>query len=225
MGPIDRRLIGRSEAERYICRLLNDWDINFDMEASFLSLTNQGRYRTRRRLYFDFILFLEGSRTLFIEYDGKAHFGLGRNEDPEKFVIQRFNDRKKDEYIIKNNLHLIRIPYTVCDNSNFENLLNDSINGVSILKAKLDFHVDIFRSGEFEGNIIYLDKDIYETTGYLYCLEGLSEEELGKIERDWIQMPAHIRERRLHYLRGPAVQERFFDRKIVSHISLRTDDQ
>lgn len=62
---------------------------------------------------FDFALFRDGKLIGLLEYDGEQHFKpIEHFGGKEKFLIQQQRDRNKNEYCMKYNIHLERIPYT-----------------------------------------------------------------------------------------------------------------
>lgn len=104
----------RSDAVSYFEHLvrgyLSNIDINFNAEYSFANCTGVTGYPLR----FDFYL---PDINLVIECDGIQHFrpvkyfgGL------QRFDRQRANDQIKNTYCEENNIHLLRIPYTINDN-------------------------------------------------------------------------------------------------------------
>ena len=62
---------------------------------------------------FDFALFQNGQLIGLLEYDGEQHFKpIEHFGGEEKFKIQQERDQRKNNYCLKNNIHLERIPYT-----------------------------------------------------------------------------------------------------------------
>ena len=101
-----------SRGEVKIRNILDALSIKYEKEKSFKNLINPD---TGKKLRFDFYL---PEYNLCIEYDGKQHF-----LDPQKNngmfgkleeTIQR--DKVKDNFSIKNNIGIIRIPYTEYNN-------------------------------------------------------------------------------------------------------------
>lgn len=87
-----------SKGENKIRKYLIENNIQFEEQKQFNEL---GRMR------YDFYL---PANNLLIEYDGKQHFGIGNwNKD---FKSLKQNDKIKNEFAEKNNITLIRIPYT-----------------------------------------------------------------------------------------------------------------
>lgn len=78
----------------------------------------------KRRLYFDFCVF-KGEEKILIECDGEQHFkpvnfnGISDELSLESYIKTVSNDNIKNNYCIKNNLKLIRIPYWEYNNDNY----------------------------------------------------------------------------------------------------------
>lgn len=57
---------------------------------------------------------------IVIEYDGQQHFVItGYWGGEEKFTLDRYRDRLKDAYFVKNRIHFVRIPYTMTPTAKF----------------------------------------------------------------------------------------------------------
>lgn len=70
-----------------------------------------------------------------IEYDGEQHFSLIFSFDTEeRFQQRQLHDKEKNAYCLKNNITLIRIPYTHYSFLNIKDLLPNSSN--FIIKEK-----------------------------------------------------------------------------------------
>ena len=68
-------------------------------------------------LPFDFALFL-AAKCVLVEYDGKQHFEpIEFFGGAEGFELRKRHDEIKDKYCQDNNIQLIRIPYTMDDES------------------------------------------------------------------------------------------------------------
>lgn len=81
--------------------------------------------------------FLPISNTL-IEYDGIQHFmAIGSWGGQEGLKVRQENDSLKDKFAIKNNIHLIRIPYLIRGNS-LVKLMNDIVSGNDSLINKYE---------------------------------------------------------------------------------------
>ena len=97
----------QSKWEMLITNLLVELKIKFDSQKRFVDCTNK---KQTDMLPFDFYL---PDYNMCIEYDGEHHFtpinGWGGYE---KFLITKENDSIKSMYCIKNNIKLLRLPYT-----------------------------------------------------------------------------------------------------------------
>lgn len=63
-------------------------------------------------LPFDFAIFSSGELKMLIEYDGEQHFKPIKYFGGDKnFELRKIRDKIKDEYCLKNNIKLLRIPY------------------------------------------------------------------------------------------------------------------
>lgn len=100
----------RSVGEAKIAKILSLYDIPFKREYTFPDLVGNGGGRLR----FDFGVLDKHQNLLYlIEYDGVQHFKancFGGND--QEFDQLKNYDKKKNEYCIKNNIPLLRIPYT-----------------------------------------------------------------------------------------------------------------
>ena len=101
----------RSKGESKIQQWLTDNGIEFIAEYKSEDLKHD------RCLRFDFaILNREKKVKLFIEYDGKQHFGLGLFSSDQQKMVEKLNiirqsDFSKNEYCFRNGIPLLRIPY------------------------------------------------------------------------------------------------------------------
>lgn len=102
-GCTNRRSFGEIMTEN----ILKDLQINFKTEYTFPDCVNRGVLR------FDFAIFDNLGNLLFlIEYDGAQHYmSVPLFGGEEGFEKRKENDRIKDEYCLKNNIDLIRLPY------------------------------------------------------------------------------------------------------------------
>lgn len=99
--------IGNSLGENLIKEILTNNNVSFIQEYTFNDLKDKNYLR------FDFaILDYNGKVLKLIEYDGKQHFNKSSIWHTDK-VIE--HDKMKDEYCRKNNILLLRIPYTDYD--------------------------------------------------------------------------------------------------------------
>jgi hypothetical protein len=79
------------------------------------------------QLRFDFAIFKDINKTIvkkFIEYDGEFHFKKFYKE--QNFETLQIHDKLKNEYCLKNNIKLLRIPYWEFDN--IETILHKELN-------------------------------------------------------------------------------------------------
>jgi hypothetical protein len=96
-----------SSPERLIDSVLKEHEIKYKTQYKFHDCKSDKNIR----LPFDFALFVENNLSIIIEYDGQHHFhenAFGK----ESYDRTVKNDLIKNEYCIKNNIKLIRIPYT-----------------------------------------------------------------------------------------------------------------
>lgn len=104
--PVCECMFTKSKGELKIAKILDENNIPYEKEYSFSNL------KDKRRLRFDFRL-LNGT---LIEYDGIQHFEYRKNGDgwntKENYLETIRRDKIKNEYCIRNNIPLIRIPYT-----------------------------------------------------------------------------------------------------------------
>jgi len=105
----------KSIGENVIRDLLDTMDIKYIEQHSFKDC------RSKKILKFDF--YLPESNTI-IEYDGIQHFEPRWNSEIE-FEKLKTNDKIKTEYCLKNNIKLIRIPYT--EFKSIEKILNNEL--------------------------------------------------------------------------------------------------
>lgn len=100
----------QSSKEQLIRNELHQMGAQFKEQFSFPDC------KDKQALLFDFAIFDNDQLLCLIEYDGKQHytpvpiFG-GEGE----FEAAKRRDRIKDAYCIKNNIRLIRLPYTLTD--------------------------------------------------------------------------------------------------------------
>lgn len=108
----------KSKGEAKIIELLNNANIPFKREYSYENLKNESG---TKKLRFDFLV----EDKYLIEYDGIQHFKSDSGYGSDLKNIQK-RDELKNEYCRKNNLILIRIPYTHLDNLLLDDLLENS---------------------------------------------------------------------------------------------------
>lgn len=106
-----------SKGVRKIKDILLNHNISFIQEKRYSDLIfNDTKYQARFDFYVD--------DSYIIEYDGIQHFksGNGQFDNKEKFQKTQDHDKIKNEYCFKNNIPIIRIPYTELDNIDLEML-------------------------------------------------------------------------------------------------------
>lgn len=102
-----------SKAENKIQKIFNEYHILYKKEFIFKDLKS----RKGKPLRFDFVVFGDNEQIKYlIECDGQQHFRsikfMGGNK---RLQTQKENDILKNEYCLRNNYVLIRIPYTSFD--------------------------------------------------------------------------------------------------------------
>jgi hypothetical protein len=103
-------ICNESRGERMVSKILNDFNIPFKRQHKFTDCFSIGKKRCYK-LPFDFYL---PDYNSCIEFDGKQHFTPVKLYGGDEGFKKRQNlDNIKNEYCIKNNINLIRIPYTV----------------------------------------------------------------------------------------------------------------
>ena len=116
----------KSKGELKINKILLELNIDFKTQYSF----NDCRFiDTNRLAYFDYALFKEGRLLGLIEYDGLQHqFGWGYNKENLNKIQEK--DNYKNEYCLKNNIPLYRIPYNYRDRVTIELLTDEKFRVV-----------------------------------------------------------------------------------------------
>lgn len=87
-----------------ICNILTQLKIDFIQEKTYDDLISPKGSKLR----FDFYL---PKYNILIEYDGQHHYQETFGQNQEKLLLQQQYDKLKEEWCIKNNIPLIRIPY------------------------------------------------------------------------------------------------------------------
>ena len=109
----------KSSGEYLIGQILQKVNINYQTQKIFQKCLNPEHTNYLR---FDFYL---PDYNCCIEYDGEQHFKSVKHfGGEEKFQRQQQLDNIKNQYCKKNNIRLIRIPYTDYNKLNSEYLLN-----------------------------------------------------------------------------------------------------
>jgi len=110
-----------STGERKIDNFLRLNDIEFSSQAKF---DNAKFLKSKRSMRFDFYI---KDYNLIIEYDGEQHFRPVDNWGGEKkFKSLQKRDLEKNNYCLKNNIDMLRIPYT--EFNNIEEVLKKKLN-------------------------------------------------------------------------------------------------
>lgn len=107
-----------SQGEDLIASILKELKYKYESQKTFEGCLSQ----KGRCLRFDFYI---SNLNCCIEYDGEQHFysGTGWNTS-ENLMITQQRDRIKNEYCLKHNIRLIRIPYTQLSNINKDFIQN-----------------------------------------------------------------------------------------------------
>jgi hypothetical protein len=113
--------IKESHGEEKIRKILSENNINFINQKSFSDFYYED---TKGKPRFDFYL---PNYNILIEYDGEQHFRpIYSWDDDQRFALRKKHDIAKNEYAKKNNIILIRIPYTHYNDLKIEDLLENS---------------------------------------------------------------------------------------------------
>lgn len=98
-----------SKGEDKIVKILNGGHIQYGREVSFPQL--KGKKGTPLR--FDFGVYKNEKLLFLIEFDGIQHFLYSShfNKNNSDFIYRRGCDRKKNEWALRHNIPLYRIPY------------------------------------------------------------------------------------------------------------------
>ena len=101
-----------SKGEYLIINILDNLNILYDYDSFYLPLYKE----TGRKLRFDFIIYKEdGSIDRFIEFDGRQHISGPEAKWTHSSSLKDIQERDKikNNYCLKHNLKLIRIPYYI----------------------------------------------------------------------------------------------------------------
>lgn len=113
--------VKESHGETKIREILTNNNIKFINQKIFPDFKFSDTQGTPK---FDFYL---PDYNIIIEYDGEQHYRPVFNFDTEEsFKRRQFHDQEKNQYCFKNNLILIRIPYTHYNDLCLKDLLNNS---------------------------------------------------------------------------------------------------
>ena len=117
--PLPRwKAIKMSKNEARIAKFLRANGVSYKREHCFPDMTAGGK---PVKLYFDFYL---SQYNLCIEFDGLHHYQELYPNNPLYRV--KANDRKKNNYCKRKNIHLLRIPYF--ESQNIEKLICEAID-------------------------------------------------------------------------------------------------
>lgn len=128
-SPISRRLLRRgcpkcnfSKGELLISSVLKELNIDFKPQYTFEGLKTE----VNGVPIFDFAIFDDTKNIKYIiEYDGEQHFkAIKKWGGIERLKRQQEIDKFKNNYCYKNNIKIIRIPYTEIKNINIEYIKN-----------------------------------------------------------------------------------------------------
>ena len=104
----------RSKGEEKISNILRAYNISFEKEKTFKTCISKNHYAR-----FDFFV----NNQYLIEYDGIQHFKKGvENSNWTDLEDIQYRDQCKNEWCLKNNIPLIRIPYWHYDNLTIDDL-------------------------------------------------------------------------------------------------------
>jgi hypothetical protein len=121
-----------SKGEDKILKIFNKYKIRYDREITFPNLF--GKKQTPLR--FDFGIYSSDRRLVaLIEFDGEQHFQYSShfNKSKSDFLYRCGCDRKKNEWALKNNVLLYRVPFWELDSINtFSDLLQNKFKVTSI---------------------------------------------------------------------------------------------
>ena len=116
--------IKSSYGEELIEKILKENHIIYQKEYTLPGLYGDNKVSLR----FDFAIFDDNNNLLqLIEYDGEQHFKSVPNWGGQEGLKQRqYNDEKKNQYCIQNNIKLVRIPFYLLNQITLETLEIDN---------------------------------------------------------------------------------------------------
>ena len=118
LGGVRCPFCAESKGESLITTILNSMNVNFEKQKKF----DNCKYKDK--LPFDFYL---AKYNLLLEYDGIQHYeSVPFFGGDRMFWVCKLRDKIKDNYAIKNNIELVRIPYTFSDNQ-VKNVIKQSL--------------------------------------------------------------------------------------------------
>lgn len=113
----------KSKGELYIEEILQELNIDYERQKRFNDCKN------KKPLPFDFYI---AKQNVCIEYDGEQHYKpIDFCGGETRFLEQQLNDKIKNEYCNKNNITLLRIPYTKSKQEIFE-IINNLMSPATI---------------------------------------------------------------------------------------------
>lgn len=125
-----------SKGARKIFNILQNNNLSFQLEYEFIDLVGKKKVPLR----YDFAILCGGRPIALIEFDGEAHFQQIKHfqQTTDKFKQAQERDRKKNQYALRNNIPLYRIPYWDIDKIN-------TINDILQIKyrVKTKYHNDL----------------------------------------------------------------------------------
>lgn len=113
----------KSKGELYIEEILQSLNIDYERQKRFKDCKN------KKQLPFDFYI---SNHNICIEYDGEQHYKpIDFWGGETRFLERQLNDKIKNDYCSKNNITLLRIPYTKSKQEIFE-IINNLISPATI---------------------------------------------------------------------------------------------
>lgn len=117
----------QSVGEEIIEKILKENNIQYIKEYSFSDLTNS---LTGYHYRYDFAIFKDNTLNFLIEFDGRQHYtgpeaGWTDRSSLEEIIKK---DKIKNDYCIKNNIILKRIPYFLISKITVDTILDDTFN-------------------------------------------------------------------------------------------------
>jgi len=108
-------------------------DNNYSFESEFNNYDKLSNHKS-----YDFKAQLNNKEYILIEFDGRFHFEpySSKEDHIDKFKEQRKSDISKNQFIIKNNIKLLRIPYWSFDS--ITNILNSVLTNKIIKKQEIN---------------------------------------------------------------------------------------
>jgi hypothetical protein len=103
-----------SKGEDKLIKIFNSARVRYNREIIVPRLTGKKGVPLR----YDFGIYHNGALIALFEFDGEQHFKYTShfNKSKSDFQYRRGCDRKKNEWALKNNIPLYRIPYWDLDN-------------------------------------------------------------------------------------------------------------